>query len=154
MAVKVTTYKVVDLRLSLLVQVLELMSGGEFLHVQSVGEHTVRFPHEKMLALVCGNVRDGSKDLGRVGSAALDAISVVDAALSCLSIHIEVLQVIVKVDGPRAKVSAEESGVGGEDGGHVNATPLAERHGDASKPLVELGDDCALLIVEYVLAKC
>lgn len=44
--------------------------------------------------------------------------------------------------------------MGSEDGRYINASLLAKREGYASKPFVELSDDCALLLVVYVLFEC
>jgi hypothetical protein len=61
MAVKVSTNKLIDLLFGLRVQILKLMDGGELLDVQSVGENSIRFPLQKMLALKRSNVGDGSE---------------------------------------------------------------------------------------------
>lgn len=94
-----------------------------------------------MLALVSGNVGDGSEDIGAVGRAPLDAVTVVDSSLAGLVVDVEVGQVVVEVDGSGAEVATEESGVGGEDGGHVNVTLAAEGDSETGLPLVEVGDD-------------
>lgn len=51
-----------------------------------------------MFGLIGSDMRDGSKHISRVSSRSLNAVSVVDAALASLMVHIEVLQVVVKVD--------------------------------------------------------
>ena len=52
----------------------------------------------------------------------------INSALSSFVIHVKVLQVVVKVDGACAEVSAQEGGVGGEDGGDVNVPFPTERN--------------------------
>ena len=104
-----------------------------------------------MLALVGGDVRNSGEDITRVGSRALDAVSMVDATLAGLGVHIEPLKVVVEVDGAGAQVSPQKRGVGGEDGGHIDAALLAERQTNAGKPLVEMGDDGLFLLVANVL---
>ena len=104
-----------------------------------------------MLALVCSDVGDGGKDIGGVRRGTFDAVSVVDAALSGFSVYVEVLQVVVEIDGASAQIAAEEGSVCGEDGRHVDAPLLAQRECDACKPLVELSNDCPLLLVENIL---
>jgi hypothetical protein len=61
------------------------------------------------------------------------------------------LQVVVEVDGSGTEVAAEECGVRGEDGGHVDAALLAERYCNTCKPFVELNNNGPLLLVEDIL---
>jgi hypothetical protein len=56
-------------------------------------------------------------------------------------VNVKVLEVVVEVYATRTEVTAEKGGVGGEDGGHVNLALAAERNGQASLPLVEVGDN-------------
>lgn len=102
------------------------MGGGEFLDVQTVGEDTVWLPLQQVLTLISCDVGDSGEDVGRVGCSALNAVSVVDTTLSSFGIHVKVLQVVVEIYGSSAKISAEESSVGGKYGGNINATLLAE----------------------------
>lgn len=67
---------------------------------------------------------------------------VIDSSFPCLVVHIEVLQVVVEIDGSSTKVSPEEGSVGGEDGRDVDVSLPAERDGETGLPLVEVGDDC------------
>ena len=50
------------------------------------------------------------------------------------------LQVVVEVDIAGTEVSPQQSGVGGEDGGHLELAQPAEEEADACQPLVEVGD--------------
>lgn len=122
--VKVALDKLVDLVLHQGMQVLELVHGRKLDHVETVGHHTVGLSLEQVLGLVGGDVRHGGENVGRVGSRPLNAISVVDASLSGLGVHVEALQVVVEVDRAGAQVSAQQSSVCGEDGGAVDSSLL------------------------------
>ena len=65
----------------------------------------------------------------------------VNTTLASFVVHIKVLQVVVKVDASRTKVSSEQGGVGGEDGGDVDVSFPAQGNGETSLPLVEVGDN-------------
>jgi len=106
-----------------------------------------------MLALVCGNVRDCCEDIGGMRRGALNTVAVVYATLAGLGIHIEVLQIIVEVDGAGAEVAAKQRGVRGEDGGDIDAALLAQRDCYPGKPFVELNNDRALPLVKDVLGR-
>lgn len=149
--VKVTSDEIVDLLLCLLMQVLELVCGGEFLNIQTIGQDAVGLALQKMFALVRGDVRDGGEDIGGVCGCALYAVAVVDATLSSFRIHIEKLQVVVEIDRTCAEVAAKKRSVCGEDGGDIDAALLAQGQRNTSKPLVELHNDGALLLVAYIL---
>jgi hypothetical protein len=75
-----------------------------------------------MFALVGGNVRYGGEDIGAVGSGTLDAVSVVYAALPGFVVDVEVLEVVVKVNGASAEVAAEESCMSSKDGGDIDVS--------------------------------
>ena len=84
---------------------------------------------------------NGRENVGAVGGRALDAVAVIDAALARFMVDVEVLEVVVKVDGAGAEVAAEEGGVGGEDGAHVDVAFAAEGDCEAGLPFVEMRDD-------------
>lgn len=151
MTVEVAADKIVDLFLGLLMQVLELVHGGELGDVETVGEDAVGFALQEVLALVGGDVGDGGEDIAGMRRCSLDTIPVVDAAVPRLGVDVEVLQVIVEIDGAGAEVSSEEGSVRGEDGRDINAALLAQRQGHAGKPLVEVGDDGLVLLVGDIL---
>lgn len=134
-------------------QVLELVHGLELGHVETVGQDTIRLSLEEMLAFVGCDVTDGGEDVRGVRRGALDTVSVVDAALAGLVIDIEVLHVVVEVDGACAEVSTEERRVGCEDCGHVDMTLSAERDGEAGLPLMEMSDDASSEIARCVFAE-
>ena len=147
MSVEVAAHKIVYLLLGLLMQVLELVDGRELGHVQTIGQHTVGFALEQVLALEGRDMRYGGENVTAMSSSALDAIPMVDTTLSCLRIYIKPLQVVVEIDGASAKVSAQEGCVGREDGRDVYAPPLAKRKTNTSKPFVEMCDHSFLLLV-------
>jgi hypothetical protein len=77
----------------------------------------------------------------------------VDAALSGLSVHIKVLEVVVKVNGACAKIASEEGSVCGKDGRNIYPSLLTEGKGNTGQPFVELSNDGSFLLVENVLYK-
>lgn len=125
MSVEVAANKVVNLLLRYLMQILELVHGGELGHVETVGQDTVGFPLQQMLRLEGSDVRDSREDIARVGGSPFNAVSVIDASLASLCVYVKVLQVVVEINGASAEISSEESGVRGEDGGDIDATLLA-----------------------------
>ena len=104
-----------------------------------------------MLALVRGDVRDGGEDVRAVRRGALDAVAVVDAALAGLVVDVEVLQVVVEVDGAGAEVAAEEGGVGGKDSGDVDVSLAAEGDSEAGLPFVEVGNNGTVELAQDIL---
>jgi hypothetical protein len=74
--VKVTLDKLVDLGLGQGVEVLKLVHGLEFDHVETVGKNTVGLSLEQVFGFECGDVGDGGKDVGAVGRGSFDAVSV------------------------------------------------------------------------------
>lgn len=147
-----TTNKVVNLFLGLLVQVLELVHSRKLGDIETVWQDAVGLSLEQMLALIRCDMGDSRKDIARVGSCALDAVSVVDTPLSGLCVDIKPLQVIVEVDRSGAKIPPEQSCVSCEDSCNVNATLLGEGKSNASKPLVEVGNYSFFLFMADILA--
>lgn len=127
MAVKVASYKIIDSLLVNLMQILEFVGGRELFDVETVGKDTVWLALEQMLTLVCSNVRDCCKDIGRVCRSTLDAVPVVDTTLAGLGITVKVLKVVVEINRSSAQISSEESSMGGEDGGDIYSSLLAKR---------------------------
>ena len=84
---------------------------------------------------------------------AFDAVSMVDATFPGFVIDVEVLEVIVEIDGTSAQVTSEECGVGGEDGRHIDFAFSAERKSNTCKPLVELRNHSSLFFVVDILQK-
>jgi hypothetical protein len=90
---------------------------------------------------------DCGEDVGRVCGCSLDAVAMVYSSFAGFVINIEILQIVVKVDGTGAEVSSEERGMGCEDGCDVDAAFSAEGESDTSKPFVEMGNDSSLGLV-------
>jgi hypothetical protein len=80
-----------------------------------------------MLALVGSDVADCGEDVGRVCGSTFNAVTMIDASLAGFVVDIKVLEIVVKIDGPCAEVSTEESGVGSEYCGDIDSTFSAER---------------------------
>jgi hypothetical protein len=134
-----------------LMQVLEFVRGGEFLHIQTIGQNTVGLSLEQVLALVSRDMADRGEDISRVCGTTLDTVAVVDATLPRFGVDIKVLQVVVEIDRTGTEISAQQGGMGGEDGGDVDLSFPAEGEGDTREPLVELRDDGTLLLMVGVL---
>lgn len=96
-------------------------------------------------------MRDGSKDIGAVGSRAFNAISVVDTTLPRFVIDIEVLKIIVEIDRASAEVSAQECSMSCENSGDIDVPLPAERNGNASLPFVEVRNDRGMKLAREIL---
>ena len=79
-----------------------------------------------MFALVCGDVRDSSKNIRGVRCCPFNAVPMVDTAISCFRIDIKELQIIVEINGAGAEVTAEEGGMRSENRRDVYSTLLAQ----------------------------
>ena len=117
------------------------MHGRELDDVETVGQDTIGLALEQMFGLVCGDVGDCGEDIAGVCGGTLNTVPVVDTTLSCLGVHIEVLEVVVEIYGAGAKVTSEKGCVGGEDSGYIDASLAAEWERHTGEPLVEMRDD-------------
>ena len=90
------------------------------LDIQTVGSDDVWLPLDEVLRLLGRDVTDGREDVSEVGGRPLQAVSVVDLPLARLYVHVEVLEVVIEVHGSSTQVSAQESGVSREYGGHLH----------------------------------
>jgi hypothetical protein len=105
-----------------------------------------------MLSFIGRDMRDGSKDIAAVCSSTLDAVSVVDATFASFMVDIKIPEVVIKVDGSSAKVTTEQGGVGGEDGGDVDMTLAAEGNTHTCEPFVKVSNDrCRFLMCNKLL---
>lgn len=91
MAIEMSSNKLVDLRLRCGMHILELMHSLELDNIQSVGQHTIRFPFQQMFAFVRGDMRNGRENVSAVSSRPLDTVAVINSPLSSLMINIKVL---------------------------------------------------------------
>ncbi len=142
-----STNELVNLRLACCMQVLEFVHRLELDDIQPVWQDTIRFTLQQMLAFICCDMRHGCEHIGTMCSGAFDAIAMVDTAFAGLVVDIEILEIVVEVDGTCAEVSAEKSGVGREYGGDVDVSLPAERNCQPRLPLMEVRDDGLVEIV-------
>ncbi|KAI6766392.1 hypothetical protein HG531_011614 [Fusarium graminearum] len=146
-AIEMSADKVVDLLLCLLVQVLELVNSRELCDVETIRQNAIGLSLQQMLRLKSCDMRNSGENIASMCGGSLNTVSVVYTTLASFSVDIEPLQVVVKVHGAGAKVSAEKSSVCGKDRRNIDAAPLAEGQGNASKPLVEVSNNSLLLLV-------
>ena len=132
-------------------QVLELVHRLELDDIQSIRQHSVRFPLQQMLTLVRSYMRYGSKYIGAMCGGALDTVSVVDSALSGFVIDIKVLEIVVEVDGASTEVSAKEGSMRREYGRYVYMTFATKGDSEASLPFVEVGNDSCVELTRHIL---
>ena len=104
-----------------------------------------------MLALVCSDMRNRSENIRAVCRRTFDTVSVVNAALARFVVDVKVLEVVVKVDGAGAEIASEKGRVGGEHGRDVDMALAKEGDGEASLPLVEVGDNGLVSLAGDVL---
>ena len=149
-AVEVAAHEVVDLLLGESVQVLELVQGAELLDAEAVGRDDVGLALEQVLGLVARDARHGGEDVSAVSGRALHAVAVVDAAVAGLLVQVEVAQVVVEVAVAGAQVAAEQRGVRGEYGGHVQVTRATQHEANAGHPLVEVSEHELGLVAQLV----
>lgn len=67
------------------------MHGLEFYHVKAVREDAVRLPLEKVLGLVCGDMRDGRENVRTMRRGSFNTVAMVDATLPSFVVDIEIL---------------------------------------------------------------
>lgn len=104
-----------------------------------------------MLALVCRYVGNRGEDVACVGSGTLDAVPVINAALACLGVHVEMLQVVVEIDRTGTEVTAQQCRVRSEYGRDIDLSLFGKRQRDAGQPFVKMRDDRSLFLVGHKL---
>lgn len=87
-------------------------------------------------------MRYGRKHVRTMCCRSFDAVSMVDATFTGFMVDIEVLEVVVKIDGAGAEITPEKGCVGCKDCCYVDVTFAAEWNGETCLPLVEMGNDC------------
>lgn len=65
------------------------------------------------------------ENVGTVGSSSLDAVTMVNASISGLLVHIKVAKAVVEVDGASTQISPQQSCVSCKDCRNINSTTLA-----------------------------
>ena len=99
-----------------------------------------------MLTLERSDMRDCGEDICRMGCSTFDAISVINPSLSSFSINIEILEIIVKIDGASAEISPEDSCMRREYRCQIHMPSLSQGKSNPSKPFVKVGDSCMLCV--------
>lgn len=94
-----------------------------------------------MFALISCDVGHGGENISAVSSGPFDAVSMVDSSLPSFVIHVEILKVVIEIDGAGTQVPTEKGCMCGKDSGNVDVTFTTEGDRKASLPLVEVGND-------------
>ena len=84
--------EVVYLLFGLRVPVLELVQRDVLLHVESVGRDEVGLPLQQMLRLEARDVGHSGEDVGTVHGRSLDAVAVIDAAITSLLVYVKLVK--------------------------------------------------------------
>jgi hypothetical protein len=105
MSIEMTPDELVDLRFGGGVEILEFVHGLKLDNIESIRQHAVRFALQKMLALISGDMGHSGEDICTVCSTPFDAVAVVDATLSSFMIDVEVLQVVVEINGTCTEIT-------------------------------------------------
>ena len=101
-----TANEVMNLGLGLLVKVLELVSCSKLGDIHSIRQDAIRSTFQEVFAFVGCNVGDCGKDVGGMSGSSFHAVAMVDSATPSFIVHVEVCQVIVKIDGAGTEISA------------------------------------------------
>jgi hypothetical protein len=80
-------------------KILEFVHCLKLDNVQTIRKDAIWFPFEEIFSLVSSDVGDSGEYIGTMGCAAFDTVSVIDTAFPCLMVDVEVLEIVVKVDG-------------------------------------------------------
>ena len=90
-AIKMTSYKVIDDILLDGMQILEFVHSLEFDDVKPIRQNSVRLPLQQMFAFVGGDMTDRREDIGGMCCSSFYAISVIDSSFAGFMIDIEIL---------------------------------------------------------------
>jgi hypothetical protein len=120
MTIEMTSNEIIDFGLGLCMQILELVHSLELDDIKAIRDYAVWCALEQVLGLVGSDVRDSSENIRTMSCGPFDAVAVVDTPLPGFMIDVEILQIVVEVDGASTEVATEQSSVGSEYGGHVN----------------------------------
>ena len=94
-----------------------------------------------MFAFIRSDVGNGREYIGTVSGRSLDAVSVVYSSLPSLVINVEILKVVIEVDGTCAQVASKEGRMCSEDCGDIDMTLAAEGNCKTGLPFMEVCDD-------------
>lgn len=131
--------------------VLEFVHCLELHYVQSVWKDAIWLSFQQMFAFVGSDMRNGREDVRAVRRGTLDAIAVVDPAFACFVIDIEILQVVVKINGARAEITSKQCCVGRKNSRNIDVSFAAQRNGKSSLPLMEMCDDSLRELMRHIL---
>lgn len=109
--IEVTFDEFIDLSLGHRMQVLEFVHGLELLHVETVGQDPIRFTLEQMLSFPSGDMGRRGEDIRGMRGGALDAVAMVDTALTGLMVDVDGLDGVIKVKRASTEVATQEGGV-------------------------------------------
>ena len=115
MSIEMSPHKLVNLRLGCRMQVLELVHGLELDDIQPIRQYPVGFPLQQMLTLISSDMRYSREHVCTMCCRSFNTVSMVDAAFTGFVVDVEVLEVVVKVNGAGAEISPEKGCVGRED---------------------------------------
>lgn len=153
MAIEMAADKVVELLLRLGMEVLEFVNRGKLRNVETIREDAIRLPLKKVLTLESRDVRNRREHVAAVSSSTLNAVTMIDSALSGFRIHVEILEVVVEVYATSTEVTSQESGMRGEDRRDVDSPLATQRKSDSRKPFVKVGDDRLVSFATYKLRR-
>lgn len=97
--------KLVDFCLGSRMEVLKFVHRLELDDIETVGEDAIRFAFEKMFTFISSDVRNGREDISAVRRGTLNTVSMVDTALSGFVVDVEILEIVVEINGAGTEVS-------------------------------------------------
>lgn len=100
-----------------------------------------RFSFQQVFTFIGGDMTDGGKDVGAMSSTTFDTVPVIDSSFSRLGIHVEMLQIVVEIHRASAEIPAQQSSVGSEDSGDIQAPFLDQRNCHTSLPFMEMSNN-------------
>jgi len=81
--------------------------------------------------------------MGGVSRGPLNAVAMINLALSSLDINIKEVQIVVKINVTSAEIPPQEGGVGGEDGGQPQVPLAGQDKPNTDLPLMKVGNHVA-----------
>jgi len=134
-------------------QVLELVDSLELYNVETIREYAIWLSLEQVFALIGRNVGYGGENIRAVSSGSFDAISMVDSPLSSFVVDVEILKIVVEVDGAGTQVTTKKGCMCSKDSGNVDMTFTTKGDCKTSLPLVEVGNDSSGQLPRDILHK-
>ena len=97
-------------------------------------------------------MRNRCEHIGAVCCRTFNAVSVIDPSLSGFMIDIEILQIVIEINGTSTQIAAEKRCMCCEYGSHVDMSLTTKRNGDTRLPFMEVGDDSCCELTRNVLS--